>query len=567
MEWLIVGAIGFAVYYFFSQKGSSSPKKFTYTTEDGTTKTETLNRRESKKFLKIEKPENFEITAEIESVLNNLDNTTKNYFLTGKAGTGKSTLLRYFRATTSKRHAVVAPTGIAALNVQGQTIHSFFGFGIDITPSLVRYARADKMILLRNLEVLIIDEVSMVRADLLDCIDRSLRMNRRSNLPFGGVQIIAIGDPYQLPPVVKANEKKFFDHVYGGPHFFKANSYKEANFTTMELTKIYRQKDDTNFIDILNAVRIGELTKQHIESINTQAGNVSHPEAIKLVTTNALAKMISNAELGKLQGESKLYKGHISGDFKENTVPTDIELELKEGARVMLLNNDKNGRWVNGDIGTILTLGNNSVRVKFDDDTYDDVDLNEWDNIKFIYDEETKKIEPEVVGKFIQLPVKLAWAVTIHKSQGKTYDFVHIDFGTGTFAPGQAYVALSRCTTLNGLSFEAPMAIEDVITDQDVKLFMGHTDTENVTNTDNQKIDTQTVSRSDLNKMYFFMDNPEKYAIKSEKAKNKVKDAISTFSKMRDKLDQETIDKFETALHQYQKKDTTFIGLSRDMGH
>jgi len=557
MEWLVIVFVGYVVYYFV--KNLFAGKKVTYTNQFGEQTTENLKRRESRKILAIEKPENFEITSEIGNVLDNFENTSNNYFLTGKAGTGKSTLLRYFRATTKKNHAVVAPTGIAALNVQGQTIHSFFGWGPDITPSRVKYSRPDKLMMYRNLNTLIIDEISMVRADLLDCIDKSLRMNRRNNLPFGGVQIIAIGDPYQLPPVVKTEELKYFSQIYGGPHFFKAKAYQEASFKKLELTKIYRQKDDMNFVDILNAVRTGNLTEEQINLLNTQSGSQANPDAVKLVTTNALARMINNAEMRKLPGDEKKYMAQVVGDFNEKVTPTDIELVLKEGARVMLLNNDKKGRWVNGDIGFIMNLGENSVRIKFDDNTYDDIDLNEWDNIKFVYDEETHKIEPEIVGKFIQLPLKLAWAMTIHKSQGKTYDYVHVDFGTGTFAPGQAYVALSRCTTLQGLSFEVPMVISDVLIDEQVKVFMGDTNVEQKMYTPQilnksakqEAITNWKVSKSDLNKMYFFMNNPEKYATGSEKAKDKVEDAKRTFEKMKSVLDEDTINNFEKAINKY----------------
>ena len=562
MEWLVIGFVGLVIFYFV--KELISGKKVTYTEKDGTQKTERLKRRESRKFLSIKKPDNFEITPEIESALNSFESTSDNYFLTGEAGTGKSTLLRYFRATTKKNHAVVAPTGIAALNVQGQTIHSFFGFGIDITPERVRYARADNLMMFRNLDSLIIDEISMVRADLLDCIDTSLRMNRRNSAPFGGVQIIAIGDPYQLPPIVKTDEMKYFSQVYGGPHFFRSKSYQQGNFTRLELTKIFRQKDDFNFIEILNAVRTGELTQKHVELLNSKTGNGSRTDAIKLVTTNALARMINNTEMRELPGEERKYTAHISGDFKKKVTPTEIELILKEGARVMLLNNDKRGRWVNGDIGYIMTLGDNSVRVKFDDNTYDDVDLNEWDNIKFIYDEKTGRIEPEIVGKFIQLPLKLAWAVTIHKSQGKTYNYVHVDFGTGTFAPGQAYVALSRCTTLQGLTFEVPMTLEDVLTDEEVKVFMGDVTTayQDAPNQESTPVESKSkkrksgdkLSKSDLNKMYFFMNNPEKYATGSKKAKKKVSDAKRTFSKVKGILDDKTVKGFKNAIERYRKK-------------
>ena len=561
MDWIVYLIIGIII--FSSLKESIFGKKVTYTDEDGEQKKETLKRRQSRKTLAIEKPENFEKTPEIENILDKFENTSNNFFLTGKAGTGKSTLLKYFRATTKKNHAVVAPTGIAAINVQGQTIHSFFGFGIDITPERVRFTKADKLNVLRNLNTLIIDEISMVRADLMDCIDVALRKNRRNDKPFGGVQIIAIGDPFQLPPIVQSSEQKYFQQVYGGPHFFNAKSYQKANFITLELTKIYRQKDNT-FIDILNAVRSGDLTQKIIDKLNELTNNKpAEDHSIKLVTTNDLARTVNNSEMRKLPGEPKKYTGQITGDFKEKSTPTDIELLLKEGSRVMLLNNDKKGRWVNGDVGNIISLDENSVRVKFDDNTYDDVDLNEWDNIKFIYNEETRKIEPEITGKFIQLPIKLAWAVTIHKSQGKTYNYVHIDFGRGTFAPGQAYVALSRCTSIEGLTFEAPMMINDILTDDNVKQFMGINSTTSPSKSIKRKKKPPTsrksksngrVSKSDLNKLNFFISNAEKYATGSEKAKNKVKQATKTFDLIKNTLDEKTKKEFYTAINKYRNK-------------
>lgn len=558
MEWLLT-VIAVAVIYYFIKEAFFG-KKVSYVDPSGKKKTEHLKRRQPRQILEFEKPD-IEITPEIENALNRFENTSDNIFLTGKAGTGKSTLLRYFRSTTKKNYAVVAPTGIAALNVQGQTIHSFFGFGIDITPERIRYARADKLNMFRNLDALIIDEVSMVRADLLDCVDISLRKNRRNNLPFGGVQIIAIGDPYQLPPVVKTSEQKFFQTVYSSPHFFSAKSYQNANFSTLELTKIYRQSD-AHFISILNNIRSGDLTQKDIDLLNSETNNKKFKDdAVKLVPTNALAKIINNSEMRKLPGEEREYRGHIIGDFNEYVIPTEMDLILKEGARVMLLNNDKRGRWVNGDIGNIISLEKNSVKVKFDDDTFDDVDLNEWDNIKFVFDEEKGKIVPEIVGRFIQLPIKLAWAMTIHKSQGKTYNNVHIDFGTGTFAPGQAYVALSRCISLEGLSFETPMVIDDVITDRSVKKFMGVT-LNNVQNIE-QKTTARAyrgfpngtkVSKSDLNKLNSFINSPEKYATGTVKARGKVKNAQRTFDLIKDTLDQNTQDEFYNALKRYNTK-------------
>jgi len=569
MEWIVIALIGYGIVSSL-WNATFGKKKITYTDAQGKKQTETLQKRQPREILGFEKPE-IELTPEIQNILNKFENTKDNIFLTGKAGTGKSTLLRYFRATTNKNYAVVAPTGIAAINVQGQTIHSFFGFGIDVTQDRIKYARGEKQSIMLNLETLVIDEISMVRADLLDCINKSLQMNKSSNLPFGGVQIIAIGDPYQLPPVVKTPEYKFFKTVYKTPYFFSSNSYQAGKFTTYELSKIYRQSDP-QFIRILNVVRSGDATVEDISELNSKTNaKVPHETAIKLVTTNVLAKSINATELAKIPSEAKLYRGTITGDFKEDQTPTDLELYLKEGARIMLLNNETNRRWVNGDIGTIIEIGQGVVKVKFDDNTYDDVPLHEWDNVKFIFDEEKRKILPEVVGKFIQLPIKLAWAVTIHKSQGMTYENVHIDFGNGTFAPGQAYVALSRCTSLDGLSFETPMSFGDVIVDNDVKAFMEgrasdigkqpikninlpHETTDTDTISQISSIRTDTVDKSDINKLKFFVEFPEKYATGTAKAKEKVDHAKATFEKSKATFDIEFIDAYYDALEKYNKK-------------
>ncbi len=558
MELYILIIAGVIIYGFLSNRNS---KRITYSDESGERKTESLQRRKSRKFLTVEKPENFEITPEIKNILDLMDSTQQNIFLTGKAGTGKSTLLRHFRATTSKSHAVVAPTGIAAINVQGQTIHSFFGFRVGVTLGSVRFVSYEKLKVLRSLETLIIDEISMVRADLLDCIDKSLQINRRSKLPFGGVQVIAIGDPYQLPPVVTATEEKFIQRTYGAPHFFNAISYKTGNFTTRELTKVYRQSDNV-FIDILNAIRTGDQSESHISQLNSLTGsNKPTDSSIKLVTTNKMAQMINQSQLDKIQSEVMVYTAQVSGNFSEKAAPTAIELGLKEGARIMLLNNDKDGRWVNGDVGLIIGLGKSSVKVKFEDGTYEDVEPNIWENIQFEYDEETKKIEPVVVGKFVQLPIKLAWAVTIHKSQGKTYDNVHIDFGSGTFAPGQAYVALSRVTSLNGLSFESPILPDDVLIDEVVKSFMMPDSVKKVpapAQKDSRSKATEqkqtSVAKSDINKLKFFIQNAERYATGTKKSKEKVNHAIKVFSLIKDSLSDNEVKAYESALKRYKSR-------------
>jgi hypothetical protein len=555
MEWIIL--IGLFLFGYTLTKSYSSKSKATYVDSDGVKKTEQLKPRQSRQILSIEVPENIELSDESREILNLFENTSQNVFMTGKAGTGKSTLLRYFRATTKKNHAVIAPTGIAAINVQGQTIHSFFGFGIDITTSRVRFVSADKLRVIRSLQTLIIDEISMVRADLFDCINISLQKNRRNTLPFGGVQIIAIGDPYQLPPVVKESERSYFDKVYGGHHFFHSHSFKAGNFQIRELTKVHRQKDEV-FKKILNSIRTGDCTNEDIELLNSSiTNNKPAADTVKLVTTNDLARTINEAELAKLVGNEKKYTAHVIDEFRERDMPTDQELILKEGEMVMLLNNDREKRWVNGSTAKIISLDEISIKVKFEDNTYAEVGLNEWDNIQFVFNENEQKIEPKIVGKFIQLPVKPAWAITIHKSQGQTYSTVHIDFGGGTFAPGQAYVALSRCTSLEGLSMEAPIVKDDIIVDGNVRMFMNHSNNE--ARVLKSPVDTfpkncasiSKVTKSDINKMINFMNHPSQYATGTPKARMKVQEAKQTFGMVKHTLDAKTIDQFENAVQIY----------------
>lgn len=557
MELMLIVGVIIVVYAIF---GNISSQKVTYTDESGNKKTESLQRRKSQAIATIERPENFDMSSENIRVLDLMNNTHQNIFLTGKAGAGKSTIINYFRATTKKNQAVVAPTGIAAINVKGQTIHSFFSFKIGVTPSTVRFVSADKLRVLRNLETLIIDEISMVRADLLDCIDKSLRLNRRSNLPFGGVQIIAVGDPYQLPPVVIASEEKYIMRMYGSPHFFKAHSYQAGNFIMEELNKIYRQSDP-EFIGILNAVRTGDHKNEHINQLHALTeSNVPTGKSIHLVTTNKMAQSINSTQLGLLTTEPTTYTAQTEGNFSEKSAPTDMELILKEGAKVMLLNNDREGRWVNGDIGTIIGLDKSTVRVKFDDNTFDDVGPNAWENIQFQYDEETQKIEPVIIGRFVQLPIKHAWAVTIHKSQGKTYENVHIDFGSGTFAPGQAYVALSRATSPGGLSFESPMLLDDVLIDEHVKIFMGskpqskQTIPKQKTPPASQPKREFNATKSNLNQLKFFVQNSERYASGTQKSLDKVEAVKKTFEAVKDKLSSRDIAAYEVAMKKYSAK-------------
>ncbi|OGD28811.1 MAG: AAA family ATPase [Candidatus Aminicenantes bacterium RBG_13_63_10] len=391
-----------------------------------------------------------------------MESTSRHLFITGKAGTGKSTLLDYFRTTTRKRVAVLAPTGVAALNVRGQTIHSFCRFKPDITLDKVKKISGKGGALYKNLDAVIIDEISMVRADLLDCIERFLRLNRpHPSEPFGGLQMIFIGDLYQLPPVVSSTERGIFSNQYDSPYFFSSRIFSDPGFDMefVELEKIYRQTEE-DFIALLNAIRNRSVTDEDIVRLNRRcdSGFVPPDEdfTIHLTTTNDLAYMRNREKLTQLPGRAFRYPGSLEGKFDKSHLPTDELLELKRGAQVMMVNNDANGRWVNGSLGRIAGVEKTPdapdlLRVELQDGFKVDVAPYTWELFKLDFDERAGKLVTETIGSFTQYPLRLAWAVTIHKSQGKTFDKVVIDIGRGTFAHGQVYVALSRCTSFGGI--------------------------------------------------------------------------------------------------------------------
>lgn len=413
-----------------------------------------------------------------------LETSKEHIFLTGNAGTGKSTLLDTWRNKTKQSVAVLAPTGVAALNVKGQTIHSFFGFRPDITVQKIHrfYRKKGKKGLFKKLDAIIIDEISMVRADLLDCIDQFLRMHGKdSTEAFGGVRMIFIGDLHQLPPVVTDSEKKIFETYYKTPYFFSANVFEELDLTFIELTKIYRQSDQ-RFIEILSAIRNNVLSDQQLDHLNSrfdpQFETPSNKFFITLTTTNKTAQKINEYHLGKLFNERFVYRGKSDGSFDTKALPTSPSLELKVGAQIMMIANDKNGRWVNGSLGRItgITAGkqgeSDTISVELEDGREVSVEPYTWELFKLDYNPATDTLQTQVTGSYTQYPLTLAWAITIHKSQGKTFDNVIIDFGWGTFAHGQAYVALSRCTNLQGIVLTKPFAKEFVITDQHINTFL-----------------------------------------------------------------------------------------------
>lgn len=406
-----------------------------------------------------------EINERFQQALDSMENGGGSLFITGRAGTGKSTLLSYFRHMTSKKVVVLAPTGVAALNVKGQTIHSFFRFKPGVTPEKVRRLRAvdDDESIYCKLDTIIIDEVSMVRADLMDCVDRFLRLNGPAReKPFGGIQMVFIGDLYQLPPVVTSTEKEVFDSLYDTPYFYGARVFKHFDIEMIELEKIYRQHDK-EFIVLLNGIRNNSVTPEGLALLNSRYKPEFEPDKddfyVYLTTTNKLADEINSKRLAGLKGKLHHFKGTIEGEFGQEYLPTAIDLQLKKGAQIMMLNNDMEGRWVNGSIGKVTDFdrdekGEPVVIAELDDGEEAEITPFTWEIYRFFV--EKGGLQSEVIGTFTQYPLMLAWAVTIHKSQGKTFEKVIIDIGRGTFAHGQMYVALSRCISLEGIVLKKP---------------------------------------------------------------------------------------------------------------
>lgn len=408
--------------------------------------------------------------------------TNKNVFLTGKAGTGKTTFLKNLKNNCPKRTVIVAPTGVAAINAGGVTMHSFFQlpFGPyipdqDASTKVERRFSNDKIKAIKAVDLLIIDEISMVRADMLDAVDEVLRRFRNRNKPFGGVQLLMIGDLHQLSPVIKDEEWLFLKPYYSSVYFFESRALNQSQFLTIELTHIFRQADVT-FINLLNKIRDKKLDSESVKLLNTRYNPDFEPvngeEYITLTTHNYSAQAINNQKLKEQKGKIYTYKAEVQNDFPESMFPNDEELQLKVGAQIMFVKNDssREKRYFNGKLGVITSLENQRIKVRCNDDDSDiEVGKETWENIKYALND-AKTLEEQVIGSFTQFPLKTAWAITIHKSQGLTFERAIID-AASSFAHGQVYVALSRCKTFEGLVLSTPISPESVKSDNKISTF------------------------------------------------------------------------------------------------
>jgi len=492
--------------------------------------------------------------------------TRRSLFLTGKAGTGKSTFMRHIAATIKKKHIILAPTGIAAINAGGSTLHSFFKLPFHpLLPNDKRYStrnirdtlkyNSEKNKLLREVELIIIDEISMVRADIIDFIDKVLRIyNRNMREPFGGKQLLLVGDIYQLEPVIKEEERQLLRPFYPSNFFFDAQVFREMQLIAVELKKVYRQRD-AQFIALLDHIRTSHVSDSDLRLLNAQVNAEIGAEAGRLSITLSgrrdTVDYINEKQLNTLPDQPTIFYGHIEGEFPESSLPTPMELEVKTGAQVLFIKNDKERRWVNGTLGTIIGFGDEEdgiIYVRTEDGRDFDVQREIWSNVRYTFNEKEQKIEEEEIGSYQQFPLRLAWAITVHKSQGLTFNNVKIDFTGGVFAGGQTYVALSRCTSLQGISLQEPIRRENIFVRTEVTNFARNYNNLNIINTALQesKADKQyadTIAAFDKGDMQAAIDNfflaiHSRYDIEKPAAKRLIRKKLNVINHLKEQLEE-----------------------------
>ena len=492
--------------------------------------------------------------------------TRRSLFLTGKAGTGKSTFMRHIAATIKKKHIILAPTGIAAINAGGSTLHSFFKLPFHpLLPNDKRYStrnirdtlkyNGEKNKLLREVELIIIDEISMVRADIIDFIDKVLRIyNRNMREPFGGKQLLLVGDIYQLEPVIKEEERQLLRPFYPSNFFFDAQVFREMQLIAVELKKVYRQRD-AQFIALLVHIRTSHVSDSDLRLLNAQVNAEIGTEAGRLSITLSgrrdTVDYINEKQLNTLPDQPTIFYGHIEGEFPESSLPTPMELDVKTGAQVLFIKNDKERRWVNGTLGTIIGFGDEEdgiIYVRTEDGRDFDVQREIWSNVRYTFNEKEQKIEEEEIGSYQQFPLRLAWAITVHKSQGLTFNNVKIDFTGGVFAGGQTYVALSRCTSLQGISLQEPIRRENIFVRTEVTNFARNYNNLNIINTalqeskaDKQYADTITAfDKGDMQAAIdnFFLAIHSRYDIEKPAAKRLIRKKLNVINHLKEQLEE-----------------------------